>query len=305
MHPRLPRPMKSGTANLLQMLEARVKELCHQEKWDEAVHAAETAVRKAREVGEAEPDIVSELALSLEVKGLRQIGRVEDALNDYREGLELLDGREAYQEQIARINASVAVILDDHGDAEGAKAHYRYAISIFEAMDPPSDLDVADLSNNLAFLFEAEGDYDEAESLLLRALKLSHDLLGTDNAETASICNNLGTLYQKTRHFERAKEMHCMALKARESQHGENHPDTGQSHANLAVALAETRLYVEAKKHFELAMVILERNIEKVPVDYETVALNYVQFLQAIGDKKGALQVAKRSTKRIKKLLRR
>jgi hypothetical protein len=41
--------MESGTANLLKMLEERVKELCYQEKWDEAVHAAETAVRKARE----------------------------------------------------------------------------------------------------------------------------------------------------------------------------------------------------------------------------------------------------------------
>ncbi len=29
--------MESGTANLLKMLEERVKELCYQEKWDEAV----------------------------------------------------------------------------------------------------------------------------------------------------------------------------------------------------------------------------------------------------------------------------
>ena len=41
--------MESGTANLLQMLEDRVRELSYQEKWDEAVHAAETAVRRSEE----------------------------------------------------------------------------------------------------------------------------------------------------------------------------------------------------------------------------------------------------------------
>jgi len=100
--------------------------------------------------------------------------------------------------------------------------------------------------------------------------------LGKDNAETASIYNNLGTIYQKTRHFERAREMHTMALDARVSQYGENHPDAGQSHA-LAVALAETGNNDAAKRHFEKAILILEKNLEKVPVDYETVSLNYVQ----------------------------
>ena len=83
--------MESGTVNLLQMLEDRVRELCYQEKWDEAVHAAETAVRKAREAGEADPSIVGELALSLEVKGdlLRQIGQLDQSLMDYAEALDL------------------------------------------------------------------------------------------------------------------------------------------------------------------------------------------------------------------------
>lgn len=299
--------MESGTANLLHMLESRVKELCQQEKWDEAVHAAETAVRKAREAGSTQPEIVAELALSLEVKGdlLRQLGKGEEALRDYGEALELLDDGDAYMEQIARINASVAVIFDGEGDSENAKTHYQRAIEIFEAMDPPAELDVADLSNNMAFLYEAEGDYDEAETLLLRALNTTHSLLGKDDTETASICNNLGTLYQKTRHFERAQEMHQMALEARQSQCGENHPDTGQSHANLAVALAEDRKFQEARRHFEQAILILEKHIDTVPDDYETVSLNYVQFLQAIGDDKGSVQVAKRCSKRLKKFLRR
>ena len=57
-------------------------------------------------------------------------------------------------------------------------------------------------------------------------------------------------------------------------------------HGNLAVTLAESRNIEEAKKHLE------------------TVAWNYVQFLHSIEDEKGSLQVAKRCTKRLKKLLR-
>ncbi len=269
------------------------------------MHAAETAVSKAREAGKVEADTVGELALSLEVKGdlLRRMGRHEEALADYREGLAILGEGEEFREQVARINASVAVVCDERNDWAGATNHYRRAIEIFESMDPPAELDVADLSNNLAFLHEAEGDYDEAETLLLRALRITHDLLGTDHTETALVCNNLGTLYQKSGHHERAIEMHRMALEARRSHHGENHPDTGQSHANLAVALAETGVQDDAKHHFEKAMRAYEGSLDEVPVDYETVALNYVQFLQATGDGKGAVQVAKRSTKLLRKLM--
>lgn len=299
--------METGTANLLHMLEDRVRELCHQERWDEALHAAETTVRKAREAGSGEPGAAAELALALEVQGdlLRQMERYEEGLRAYHEALELLDGREDQSEQVGRIGASTAVLHDALGNAGEAIAHYQKAIGIFQAMDPPAELDVADLSNNLAFLYEAEGDYDEAETLLLRALNITHDLLGKDDVETALVCNNLGTLYQKAGHYERAKDMHRMALDARISQCGENHPETGQSHANLAVALAETGKSAEAREHFEEAILILEKNLEEAAEDYETVALNYVQFLQSMGDEKGAVQVAKRSAKLLKKLLKR
>ncbi|NIP97436.1 MAG: tetratricopeptide repeat protein, partial [Akkermansiaceae bacterium] len=85
------------------MLEERVRELCYQEKWEEAVHAAETAVSKAREAGKVEADTVGELALSLEVKGdlLRRMGRHEEALADYREGLAILGEGEEFREQVA------------------------------------------------------------------------------------------------------------------------------------------------------------------------------------------------------------
>ena len=54
----------------------------------------------------------------------------------------------------------------------------------------------------------------------------------------------------------------------------------------------------EAKKHFEAAMATYEKHLNETPIDYETVALNYVGFLKATGNEKGAVQVAKRSAKK-------
>lgn len=297
--------MAAGTANLLQMLEDRVRELCYHEKWDEAVNTAEVAVRKAREVGDAQPEIVGELALSLEVKGdlVRQLGNDSEALKEYEEAADLLDGRAGYEEQFGRICSIAAVICDELGQEAKARIYYEKAIKVFREMD--SLLDVADLSNNLAFIYEAEEDFDSAENLLLDALKITRDQLGKDHVETASICNNLGTLYQKSEHFGRARELHGMALDARVTVCGDTHPDTGQSHGNLAAALAAEGELIKARSHFEKAMIILERHLAEVPEDYETVALNYAQFLRAIGKEKGALQVAKRSSKKLKKLLKR
>ena len=40
--------MESGTAHLLNMLQDRVKKLCEDGKWDEAMHVATAAVDKGR-----------------------------------------------------------------------------------------------------------------------------------------------------------------------------------------------------------------------------------------------------------------
>ena len=78
--------------------------------------------------------------------------------------------------------------------------------------------------------------------------------------------------------------------------------DTGPLRANV-LALAEGHSMADAKQHFEAAMSIYEKNIHESPVDFETMALNYVGFLKATGNEKGAVQVAKRSAKKLKKLI--
>lgn len=296
--------MESGTANLLQMLQDRVRKLCEDGQWDEAMHAATAAVDKARATLDDDPQSVEQLAVSLEVKGdfLRQYGYLEDARQAYLESLELIEGNETYLEQLARISASVAFVYDTDGNEDEAITFYKRAIDLFERMEPPSVLDVADLCNNLAYIYKSRGDFDTAENLYLKALEICHENLGQHDEETAAICNNVGALYLAAGYYEQAREMHMMALEARRETFGEHHLETAQSHANLALALCETDEDDWAKKHFSKALDIYEDKVREAPMDYATVSSNFAEFLRAKGDEKAATSVEKRAGKKLKKV---
>ncbi len=296
--------MESGTANLLNTLQERVVKLCEEGNWDEAMHATNAAVEKARASLEDDPGSIEELAASLEVKGdfLRQYGYLEDSKKAYFEALELLEGNDSFTEQLARINASVAVVYDSDGNEDKAIKYYLRSIELFEQMDPPSVLDVADLSNNLAYIYKSQGDFDTAETLYLKALKIFHETLGEDDEETAAVCNNVGALYLAAGYYEQAREIHMIALEARRKTFGEHHLETAQSHANLALALCETDELDWAGKHFERALEIFEDKVREAPMDYATVSANYAEFLRSNGDEKKAAAIEKRASKVLKKV---
>ena len=297
--------MESGTANLLNMLQVRVKKLCEEGNWNEAMHAATAGVEKARAALSDDEESIEALAVSLEVNGdfLRQYGNLEDARQAYLESLELLAGIGGdHNEQRARISASVAVVYDSDGNEDEAIRFYERGIELFERMDPPSILDVADLCNNLAYIYKSRGDFDSAENLYLKALKICHEHLGPNDEETAAVCNNVGALYLAAGYYEQAREMQMMALEARRVTFGEHHLETAQSHANLALALCETEELDWAKKHFEKALAIYEDKLKDAPMDYATVSSNYVEFLRATGDDKGAVAMEKRAGKKLKKV---
>jgi len=300
--------MESGTANLLKMLQERVKKLCEDGKWDEAMHAATAAVDKARATLDDDERSVEELSASLEVKGdfLRQYGYLEDSRMAYLEALELLEGNDTHAhthtEALARISASVAVVYDSDGNEDEAITFYKRSIDLFERMDPPSVLDVADLCNNLAYIYKSRGDFDTAENLYLKALQICHESLGENDEETAAICNNVGALYLAAGYYEQAREMHMMALEARRATFGEHHLETAQSHANLALALCETDEKEWAKKHFQNSLKIYEDKVREAPMDYATVSSNFAEFLRGMGDDKTATAVEKRAGKKLKKI---
>ena len=96
--------MESGTVNLLKMLQDRVKKLCEDGKWDEAMHAATAAVDKSRATLDDDPQSIEKLSASLEVKGdfLRQYGYLEDSRKSYLEALDSESGQTGHVATSAR-----------------------------------------------------------------------------------------------------------------------------------------------------------------------------------------------------------
>jgi len=297
--------MDVGTANLLEMLTERVIELTNQGKLEEAMHSADAAVEKARSSNQGGTDDVLCLAATLEIRGdlLRQGGYLDDALEVYHEAYALIGGDERYAEMQARISASTGVIYDLAENDEEAIMCYEKAIEQYENIEPVNRLEIADICNNLGFIYRSLGDLDTAETLLLKGLEISHHELGQDNEKTATLCNNVGALYLKSGYDDQAKEMLTMALESRIKVLGKSHPDTAQSYANLALSeaqLGETEL---AKKHFQKAIGIYEKHVEKESQEYATVVENYSEFLRANKEEKACAALVKKAKKKLAKVM--
>lgn len=250
--------------------------------------AADKAVREARSNKEVDLLSALDLSLSLELRGniLRDLGEIDEAKSDYFEALGLLVSARNADEAIARVSTQLAIIHDNAGEAEQAIPHYERAIDSYNELHPPAILDVASLSNNLAFLYEETGNFDRAETLLLTALGTCHEQLGPEHDQTASLYNNVGSLYFKAEHDDRAREMHMLALDGRIALYGDIHPETAQSHGNLALVFVRSGEMNAAKRHFSRALDGFENDLDSAREDYETVAANFRDVLESVGDQR-------------------
>ncbi|MFC4990997.1 tetratricopeptide repeat protein [Rubritalea tangerina] len=298
--------MNAGTANIIEMLSDRVETLCEKGEWQEAYHASQAVVDKARSAV-AHQEGGSELALagSLEIQAdlLRQTGHLEDARYRYHEALEILNQLEGDHDQVlARISASVAVLYDSVENDVEAVRFYERAIELYERAGMGSSEEVADVCNNVGFIYRSIGNYDAAEDLFLKGLDICNHTLGLEHEKTATLCNNLGALYLKSEKAAQAREMNMMALEARLKVLGGAHPDTAQSHANLALSLCQGGEAEEANEHFKAAVKIYERNIKSESHEYAAVVENYAEFLKISDDEKSADSLIKKAQKKLSKL---
>lgn len=295
------RTMDSGTANLIETLSERVIELANEDKWDEAMQAAEAAVEKARASDSGEFDDVVRLAATLEIKAdlLRQQSFLEDARVIYLEALEMLNGKSECTEMLARVCASIGVLYDFVENDEEAILYYERAIEMYERLDPPELEEVADICNNLGFIYRSIGNMDTAETLFLKGLEICHNSYGKNHEKTAILFNNVGALYLKSGYDEQAREMHTMALEGRIASLGENHPDTAQSYSNLALSLAQMGENKQAKEYFVKSLAVFADHVDTAPHDYAAVAENYAEFLRSVEDDKGSAKVMKKAQKKL------
>ena len=149
--------------------EGRVDELVAMGDLDEAVHAATAAVLKAQQMLSSDLDSIDEFASSLEVRAdvYRQLGRLEEARDDYKQAIEQLDNRPDRSVQLGRLYAGYGAVHDQLGNSERAAELWQQAIHYFETAEPPALLDIASMANNIAYLKKAGGDVEGAEALVL------------------------------------------------------------------------------------------------------------------------------------------
>ena len=278
--------MDSPTATLIGILKDRVESLHAAGDLNEALHAANATLEKTRQALGPDLDNIDAYASALEIRGdiHRELGRCEEACDDYQEALDQLEDRPDCFGQIGRLHAGLGAAHDGLGNHAKAAEHWMLAIDFFERNEPPLLLDIATISNNLAFLNKAAGDLESAETHFLKALEISHSQLGQDDEQTATVSSNLGALYQAAGYFEQSRQMHEIALEARRKLLGEEHPDTAQSHNNLALALLNTGDRSWARRHFEKALAGFEALGPEFHDDLEAVAGNYCAFLREEGE---------------------
>lgn len=296
--------MESGIANLLHMLQDRVKKLCEAGRWEEAAQSAAAAIEKSRANLDDDPASLHELITSIEIQGdvQRQYGDFEAARLSYLEALELLNDQPGNEEQLARISASVAVVYDSAGSADEAIPFYEHSVSLFEQMNPPPLLDVAELCNNLGYLYKSKNDFDKAELLYLKALQICNEQLGMEDLETASVCSNLGALYLLTGNTHQSFEMNKIALEIRLAKLEADDLDIAQSHSNLALVLAQNGDLDASRDQFEKSWNIYDSKVAEEPANYANISENYAAVLRQTGDEKKALAIEKRSAKLLKKV---
>ena len=167
--------MNAGTANILDMLSTRVEALCEKGEWQEAYHASQAVIDKARNAV-MHKEGGSELALagSLEIHAdlLRQTGHLEEARLGYLEALEIANQFSDNEVMLGRISASVAVLYDSVENEAEAIRFYERAIELYGRAGMEHSEEAADVYNNVGFVYRSIGNFEAAEDLFLKGLEI-------------------------------------------------------------------------------------------------------------------------------------
>lgn len=151
------------------------------------------------------------------------------------------------------------------GHFEDAKAHYRRAIELQEAMEGGGIPDVAITYNDLAVVFYETGEYELAEELLQKALHIQTEAYGVGSIHLSTTYNNLGLLFSVREEHETAVMYYKKSLALQKECYGELHPGTAIICCNLGQEYSELSEPEAAGSFFDRALKI---NTELFGEDY-------------------------------------
>jgi tetratricopeptide (TPR) repeat protein len=92
---------------------------------------------------------------------------------------------DANHPELATALSNLAMVMQDQGELDAAKAMYQRALSIKEAALGPNHPSVAPTLHNLATLLHQRGEHAEAKALMKRARAINEVMRGKSHPHTA------------------------------------------------------------------------------------------------------------------------
>lgn len=291
--------MPTSASALNATLQGETDALIQEGDLSQARELGSKALAAAREAAADQPSWRSVL-----MQALFDMGRVEHlqakqeaAEKLYREAALLGEELKDQRQLLAKVRTSLAVLLDEMGQAEAATAACEEAVKDLETAG--DKMTAARLRNNLALGYKRQGRFALAEQHYLVSIEIIEAELGRETEEVGSLYNNLGGLYYAAGFPDQAKDMFTEALEVRRPLLGELHPDVAQSLSNLAAVCYELSEMDEAQKHYQAALTILETHLKdpEEAASYEAVTLDYIALLNALNEEGKASTAEKRMRK--------
>jgi len=252
-------PVFAETAEDIDALGQKVRELFYARKYDEALPMA----RRALELSEKLPP-ADEASLGFSLHNLALVreaqGAADEAMVLYERALPMREKDIGGDNiEIGQILNNLAALYQRSGRYTAAEPLYNRMIPIFEKALGPDHAAVATGLNNLAELYKDLGRFAEAEPVSKRSLAIREKTLGLDHPAVGTSLNNLAALLTRTNRMREAIPLYKRSLDISERQAGTDGTNTALALNNLAYVYKELEQFAEAEPLYLRALALREK----------------------------------------------
>ncbi|MCC5905958.1 MAG: serine/threonine protein kinase [Balneolaceae bacterium] len=168
---------------------------------------------------------------------LGDMEQYHEAIELYREALDIWMSHEADLEQIATINNNIGYAWHGLEEYEKAETYYRKALESRRELHPDGlNPDLAHAMNNLGILLRDMGNYEDALPLYEESLEIRVATLGPTHANTGFGYLNLGRLLLEMGQTDNARNQLTRAFTVLHESVGDSHLHTLVAKSSLARA---------------------------------------------------------------------
>ncbi|MCA9699452.1 MAG: tetratricopeptide repeat protein, partial [Myxococcales bacterium] len=227
---------------------------------------------------------------------LQSQGHSEEALVEYRRGLEILLALlEPDSPSIGGALGNIGIALWQLGRYDESLEQQRRALAIRERAYGPDHPQVAITCNNMGLVLWDLGDYDEALALHRRALAIRERAYGPDNVDVGTSYNNMGLvlwaqgkLTEALAAFEHARVIWSAAL-------GPDHADIASTLNNIGLIQNDLGQHQAALESQLAALAIRETQLGPDHADTGMSHNNIAVVLRSLGRREEALEAFERA----------